>query len=175
MAVTADIRIERLPWAGYDDPSLPEAAWVTQGGVSGDVTGGTMQLRVVFLEASSRQSARMFNLEQFHIHLGTNVTLQGQTLTENMGHLTAQRGLTTVGWGFTVTARASLSEAPIDHLSKAIWLGAPNLIGGRSSLAFAVANTDGSSINLSAYGYVWGPRSVLAPGGPQRPVNSPFG
>lgn len=175
MSTTSEVRITTLGWAGYDDPRLPISSYIAQGGTSGDGTGGTMAIRVTYHPAGPQAHGLMYNIEQLSGHTGQNNSTQVQLLTENLGHITPTRPLTATAVGVQYIPRGSLATMDTSSIKLPWWLGAPNLLGGRSSVDFATLNTDADSINVVVYGYIWGPRSTLAPGGPQRPPGAVFG
>lgn len=175
MSTASSILITPLGFAGFDNPALPIGIYVAQGGTGGDATGGIMAIRVVYHPAGPQQHSLMYNIEQLSGHMGGNTGGGLQLVTENLGMITPSRPLTGTSWGVQFQARGSLATIANDTIKLPLWLGAPNLLGGRSSVDFGIVNIDADSINIVVYGYIWGPRSTLAPGGPQRPPGAMFG
>ena len=56
-----------------------------------------------------------------------------------------------------------------------IWLGVVGRQEGDSVITFQFDNVNLRLYQIVIQGYMWGPRSVLAPGGPRRPVGGLFG
>jgi len=180
MSVSIFFRVDTRPYSAYRDPSLPIAAYIAQGGVAGNASGGEvlMAFRFQGAETDARVS-QMYNLEQLSIDTtdGTGRAVRIDTI--NMDALAPARQASPQMWQTTLVAfPGSLGSGlvlPATQLP--IWLGAPAVdpASGDGAIRFTFANVDLILYAITIQGYIWSPRSVLAEGGPQRPVRSLFG
>ena len=176
MAVTTNFRVEQLPFRGYDDPSLPSGAWVAHGLASGDGTGGNLEVGLLLQLSGDPLSSRLYNLEQVRAHDGAGVAQNGLMFIQNLGHLTANRPLPGRFYAFEmVLGPPGAAATAFNVLNRPIFLGAPSAAGDVAALVFRILNAAGQALVITAYGYIWEPRSILAPGGLQRPVNGLWG
>ena len=176
MSVILDTPYFRRAFAGYELPALPEGFWTASSSVTGDATGGIRQVRVKFQEADQGQSGNMFSLEQLSITIDNETGRPFIISTVNMDRMGNLVGLySTVG--SLASGAASIVGAAIVNTSaigtRASWLGAP-FEAGEALVTFATDNADGELFSVFAQGYIWGPRSVLAAGGPQRPAGGMY-
>jgi len=178
MAVTANFRVDIRPYSGYSDPSLPIASWVAQGGIAGDASGGTIFMNFLFQRDEDAQISELFNLEQIAFDTSTEAVVDVQLDTRNMDTLAPNRPLTDQRWMFSTDGVAATGSSALrldQSLLLPIWLGSPNRVEGESGLRFQTNNIDLLLLLATLQGYMWGPRSVLANGGPRRPVGGLFG
>jgi len=177
MSIAATFRIETLPWRGYDDPGLPAGAWVAQANLDSDMSGGNNTIQFLFQLSADPLSSRLYNLEQWTIGAGATTDTTCRMQITNMGHLSTDRPLGSRS--FAIPLLASPPAAGIDSaaqpLRRPIFLGAPSAAGNTAQIEFIIDNVSGLSQNVSVYGYIWEPRSILAAGGLRRPVEGLFG
>jgi len=179
VSVFATGRVDIRPWSGYTNRAFPIASWIAQGIVTGDATGGSTFITLIFeLSETDFRTSQMYNLEQLSIHIGNaSGNFTGSMTTRAMDRLAPARDAAEQKWGFLI-APSGTTEAAVElHALAAlpIWLGAPNEdFSVDSGLRFSTPNVDGNVVEVTAQGYVWGPRSILAEGGPQRPPNGIF-
>lgn len=179
MAVSGNFRVETRPFSGYRDPALPIGSYIAQAGIAGDASGGGLFINFLFQLSADRRVTELYNLEQISIDTDANLAQRGLISTLNMDSLSPTRPASPQKWSF-VTSQDSVSDSALlisDLLNHPIWLGSPALPSGSSAagLRLAFLNVDLRLYAATIQGYIWGPRSVLAPGGPQRPVNGFFG
>jgi len=176
MSVGFTFRVDIRPFSGSSDPRLPIASWVAQGGAVGNASGGALNMDFPFQRDGDAQISELFNLEQMAVDTSTAVA-RGFTLTAlNLDSLSQNRPLTDVIWFFqTVSDGLTLSALDMDQNILPLWLGTPNRFEGDSGLRLNTPNIDLLLYLVTLEGYMWGPRSVLADGGPQRPVSGMFG
>jgi len=170
-------RVDVRPYSGYDSPGLPIAAWISQGGTVGDASGGVINMDFLFQRDDDAQVSELFNLEQISVDT-TSATSRDFTIqTLNMDNLAPNRPASTQKWKSNSQFGSGLSNSAFD-LDNAnilpLWLGAPNRGEGDVGLRIFWPNIDLLLFAVTLQGYMWGPRSVLAPGGPQRPVGGLF-
>lgn len=179
MTVLAQFRVDTRPYSGYDDPAFPIASWISQGLVIGDASAGSANIDLLFVFAEGLAAiTEMYNLEQLHVDTQVPTTEQILMRTQSMDNLAPNRPaaeqswlipLTSTGANDTVMSLVQASGLPL-------WLGSPTIVGGGgnldSGLRFEFQNVNLVVYEVSAQGYMWSTRSILAPGGPQRP---PFG
>lgn len=176
MTVQGDFRVEVKPYSGYDNPSLPIASWIASGTLTGDATGGAVQFTFLFQVAESDNVSERYDLEQLAIdvEIGTNVVVMMEA--QGMEQLAfPSRNVEEQRWAMQVltdgSGRAAVPLADLAGLP--IWLGMP-IFGVDAGVRLRFLNIDTIVYNATLHGYIWGPRSVLAPGGPQRPPNGYF-
>ena len=177
MAVTASFRVDVRPYSGFTDPSLPVASWIAQGGVAGDASGGVLDMRFIFQRDGDAQISELFNIEQFSADTSAANSRSLSLETLNMDQLSANRLGTAQVWRFTTSVVSGPQTSALFSGSDVLplWLGSPNRDEGDAGLRFQWQNIDLLLYFISIQGYMWGPRSVLAEGGPRRPVGGLFG
>lgn len=177
MSVGFDFRVDIRPYSGYNDPSLPIASWISQAGAAGDATGGIFNMGFFFQLDGDAQISELFNLEQ--LSFDTSNTNDREVIIETvaMDTLAANRPASPQKWQFRIEGASSTGAAALSLGSTLLplWLGSPNRDEGDSGLRITTANVDLLLYAATLQGYVWGPRSVLAEGGPRRPVGGLFG
>lgn len=177
MTVTTFITIQPRPWRGSDDPGLPAASFLAQGFAIGDASGGVNQVVFRFNLLTSAASARFYNLEQIETHhtVSTSTSVAMFTLNfDQVGNTTLQARHW--GWGIESNgnSRATINYTRFPPLP--LFLGQATRLGSQqTSLTIQVPNTDTITFVATIQGYVWDPRSVQAPGGLRRPVETIFG
>jgi len=177
VSVSADFPIEYRPFSGYDDPSLPIASYIGQGGMAGDASGGSVVMSILFQQMETgRGTPNMFNLEQLSIDVATNVNFAVLMRTLNMGRLAPTRVTSPEKWVLGVTSdTVDDSALELTFLSGLpLWLDAPSNLTGDAGLRLEFTNLNLELYAATIRGYIWSPRSVLAQGGPQRPLNGMF-
>ena len=178
MSVGFSERVDIRPYSGYSDPSLPIGAWVAQAGRAGDATGGTINLDFLFKLDENPQTSELFSLEQMSIDITSvlGVHQEGSIETFGMDTLAPNRDLSNQKWHFSLKAFNTSTAMELDKSQiLPLWLGAPNRIEGDSGLRLFFVNTNLILYQVILQGYMWGPRAVMAPGGPRRPVGGLFG
>jgi len=176
VAVAGEFRVDVRPYSAYDDPSLPVAAWIGQGGIAGDASGGNVQMTFLFQRSDDAQISELFNLEQLAADTTAGGNHSGQMETVAMDTLAPNRLGSPEIWGLSFVSsfgRAALEMNDVSVLP--LWLGSPNREEGNGGIRFTFANVDLRLFAVRIQGYMWGPRSVLASGGPRRPVGGLFG
>lgn len=177
MSVAITFRVETRPWRGYDDPSLPEYQWFGQGLLAGDASGGTITVDLLFKFSGQALNGQLWNVEQLAVSSGEGTLTGCSLITLNLDFLTNVRAAALRAWTLPLTQAITNGDAqtPPDVLPKPLFLGQANGAALVAGLRFVVDNAAAGQLNVSASGYVWGPRSVMAPGGIQRPVGALFG
>lgn len=177
MSVATDHRVDVRPYSGFRDPSLPIASWIAQGGSVGDATGGNNTMRFLFQRDDDAQHSEMFNWEQCSIDTTSPIAQSGTMRTENMDRLSQNRNASPQVWGIELSFHAGPFPTTMSlqfKLDLPLWLGAPHLEEGSSGLRLVLPNVDLQLYAVTLQGYMWGPRSVMAEGGPRRPVGGLF-
>lgn len=178
MSVTDEFRIDIRPYSAYEDPSFPIAAYVAQGGSVGDGTAGNLFMQFLFKRTADNAVSELFSLEQLAIDSTGTANVEGTIKTLNMDSLAINRPLSPQTWRVLLQPATGMSVPTAMDTNKnnflPLWLGAPFLGEGNSGLEFEWPNTDLRLYQVIIQGYIWGPRSVLAPGGPRRPISGLF-
>ena len=176
MSVGGDFRVDIRPYSGFTDPSLPIAAWIAQAGIAGDASGGLMIMDFDFQTDTEPLTSELFNLEQFSFDLSVATDREGTIETRNMDNLALNRPASPQKWKFRCD-QAATGIAALQDVANQLpwWFGSPNRDEGASGIRILMANIDLLLYAATLQGYVWGPRSVLAEGGPQRPLRGLFG
>jgi len=176
VSVFVDEPVEYRPYSGYDDPSLPTGRWIGKARGTGNATGGSVFLSLLFTRAEEPRMANLYNVEQIAFDIEVVGDFDGQLRTLNMDTLSPVRAAPEQRWACPLTSDgANNSAVSLTVLAGLpLWLGTPNLNNADSGIRFESPNQDMEDFNVLAQGFVWGPRSVLAPGGPQRPIGAMF-
>jgi len=168
-------RVNTRPYTGYVDPSLPIGAWIASGSATGNATGGSLFMAFLVQIAETQRVTELYNLEQLAVHIDELAIVRGIMRTEQMDVLNPNVRATEVqAWQLDLQAGES-PDAALPLASSTVlplWLGAPTDGDVDAGLQFEFANANGRVHHVTCQGYIWGPRCVVAPGGPQRP---PFG
>ena len=178
MSVAVDVRIDVRPYSGYVEPALPIAAYVGQGVLVGDASGGTMDMSFIYQRNDDAQISEMFNLEQIAFDSGIAVGQGVSMRLVAMDSLSQNRPMFGQIWSLQTDGILGEADSALAISSGSmlpLWFGSPNRDEGDGLVRFTIPNVDFLIIGCTIQGYMWGPRSVLAPGGPQRPIGSLFG
>lgn len=176
MTITAEGIVQIYEFAGYQDPSLPIGAWAGVRGVTGDASGGSRILDLVFAAATQPRASTMFSLEQLSV-FDEEETEKGCLIqTINLGII----GDIAFDQIFNVLMRTGPTTGQSSAGSGADGANLPLFLGrqqGRSVGTFlraSVINSLNNDFIFNAQGYMWGARSINAPGGPRRPIGGLF-
>jgi len=173
MAIVGQIVVESRRYSGWNDPRYPIGYWQAALVVTGNDTGGSLGIDLVFQPAVGPAflNSQMYSVERFAATsgaVGTPVIVRLRAT--NMG------GPANIGFTheYAITLApltASLGSAvQTSDLTFLPWfLGSQRSPGTTASLSLATSNLDTVPVRLEAEGYRWSPRSVLVDGGPQRP------
>lgn len=177
MTIVLDVPIRRLAYRGHDDPSLPTGVWWAAGTIVGDASGGTMQVRAEFKDEGAPVSGEMWNLEEFTAFISDVTALGGFITSPGLTPSRDNPGADRI-WRIQFQSNGSLSGAiGTDRPKLPIFLG--SVRGGADTVAVLALGLNNltvtDSLSVTMMGYTWGPRSLLAEGGPQRPPRSVFG
>ena len=177
MTVFADFRLDIRPYSGYDNPALPVGAWIAQGSLVGDASGGLAIMNFRIHADGDPQISELFNLEQIAFDTTGTASQAVILIARNMDSLAPNRPAFDQRWAFNTLPVAGVSFTAL-RLDRAtilpIWLGGTNPNEGSADIRLEMNNVDGLFYLATLQGYLWGPRSVLAQGGPQRPPNGLF-
>ena len=167
-------------WRGYDDPGLPVGAWICYAVTLGDATGGNNVIDVMFKREDEPVSGRFYNLEQVNVFTAgilvpaVEVVVLSVNGFERLGSYSiGQRVL-----GFTIDNTGHLTGASLQFGLKPMpyFLGqAGSTASVESVIQFITNNTENIAFSVTAQGYIWDSRSVQAPGGLRRPLDSLYG
>ncbi len=176
MAVSLEARVDVRPYSGSDDPALPVASYIAQAGVAGDASGGNVVIDFLFQRSDEPQISELFNLEQLSVDTTSAVNVDFAMQTLAMDSLAPNRPASPQMWRARTLTIAPLGLSVLDLRSTGlpIWLGSPNKTEGNGGLRFLTVNVNLILYAITIQGYMWGPRSVLAPGGPHRPAGGLF-
>lgn len=176
MPVIVNFRTEVRPYSGYAERQFPIGAWIASGTLTGDASGGFVQANFLFQFGQQALVTEMYNLEQFSVDMGVAAapSIQAELQTRNMDILAPGRTIGVQRWQFALLsdgAGNSINQLA-DQAGLPIWLGAPHTPLLECGIRWQFVNALDQVFTITCQGYIWGSRSVLAPGGPQRP---PFG
>lgn len=176
MSVTAEVNIRNRPWRGYDDPGLPIGMWYAWVNVTGDVSGGDRILRVLFETESSPLTGRHYSIEQLEYHdeedQSRNIAMFLLGCSQFIDGALQNRQYN-VNIASNENEDAALPSA--GGLPRPIFLGERDQVDAAMTAQFHNVNVDGKACFVRIEGYVWSGRSVQAPGGLRRPVDSLYG
>lgn len=179
MSVFGTFRIDTRPYTGYQDPGLPIGSWIAQAGIAGDASGGILRMNfLIELEGGVRVS-ELYNIEQVSIDTSSANNRTFILATVNMDTLSPVRQASPQKWQLATALATSTSESALelDKLTGLpLWLGAPapDSPAGDKGFSLTMANIDLLLVASTFQGFIWGPRAVLAPGGPRRPPGGFF-
>jgi len=175
MAVQVNFRIDQLPWAGYEEPGLPTGAWIAQGTVTGQSVVGSMVIGILIQIASDPLSSRLYNIEQLMLSKTESLQETVNGRVNNMGHLVQDRPLARRQFSIPMLTAGNSFTSSDPTLIRPIFLGAPSGANLECGVDFRIDDNPGVIFDVTVQGYIWEPRSLLAPGGLRRPVGSIYG
>jgi len=177
MAVAEDVVVEARRYSGWVDPRFPIGYWMAALTVTGDGTGGSLSVGLVFQGAvPAFLNSQMYSVERFAIRTSDSTSRIVRVTATNMGGPSGQTGLEHQ-YTVDVDGQAILGGAVrTESLAFLPWfLGSQRNAGTTASLSLIATNTSGVNFQFEAEGYRWSARSVLVDGGPQRPPTGPYG
>jgi len=178
VTVSGDFRVDVRPYSGYRDPGLPIASWIAQAGSVGDASGGVViQDFFVQLDGAPHIS-ELYNLEQISVDTSSGTVRDVVIETRQMDILAPNRRASPQKWKLVssgVLGNTNITATQLLNSMLPLWLGSPNRDEGDAGLRLTWTNIDLLLYAATLQGYIWGPRSVLAEGGPRRPVGGLFG
>jgi len=177
VTVSVSNAISRRPWRGYDDPGLPVGMYFAQNAVTGDASGGDMIIFFDFKGEGEPVSGFFYNIEQLNI-FGTQLTTHPGHIVANNWETIGPVGLVNRQWRFQLESNANDITAVNEeiHFPLPLFLGSVAPVASLSAtLEVGTDNFDLTSLVATVQGYIWEPRSIQAPGGLRRPVDSLYG
>lgn len=157
-------------WEGYDNPSLPIGAWEFDLGVTGDASGGVREVDIVFKESGAPLSALAYSIEHLSLQDLDNTTQNVSLFTS--GFVLLKQLLLSVG---TFSPGNFASSNQLIARGIPLFLGQIQPVAGGGAIVHIQINNDDLELfNVRAEGYTWSQRSILARGGYQKPLTSPW-
>jgi len=163
-------------YQGYADPRFPEGFWFSKVTATGDASGNPMTLTHILADGSNPLSSRIWSLEQVALRVSVAQArqdiirmggLRDPTLTGTLQvEWILQRIAPDVG-AFSGWQARDMAFLPVH-------LGGQRVGGTSAFVEVDTINENGAVHVFYATGYWWGARSVLADGGPQRPLTGIF-
>ena len=176
MTVQTNFRIDTNPWRGFQEDALPASSYIAQGVEVGDASGGAAIIKFLFQIASDPLSSRLFNIEQLMLSTTQSLTQIANGVISNMGHLAPDRPLADRQFSVQLlTSPSEFAASRNQEFGTSMFLGAPSGAGLECGVEFRFDNADLSVFRATIQGYIWEPRSILAPGGLQRPTTALWG
>ncbi len=163
------------PFRGFAEPALPNGYWHVHTSVLGDASGGLQSVNIRFSSANEPNPSTLWNLEQLVAnHSGTSVVLRLDFGNMDFLPFAPSDGALTIQYQAALVPSLLGNVLNLDAIQLPIFLGAARKeVNG--DLAFDATNENGSSLNIYAQGFFWGPEAVNAAGGPQRPSTGLYG
>lgn len=179
MSVTGIATIRPRMWVGFDDPGLPIGAYLGYVFAAGDATGGSLALQLDFKPVGQPANGNWYNIEHISCSkVGTgaqeNIHFAAQGFEEIPGISGTQQVYRGEFQGTGSSAAALHYQQGFPPLPLFLGQSRPFAPGATSWLMLA-ANVAGIFFEMQVQGYVWTPRSLMAPGGMRRPVDSAYG
>lgn len=171
MTIVAQQSVLPLSYRGYDNPSLPIGIWEGFGTVVGDGSGGVAEIDLVFNLATASRDPKFYSLDAL-MWLTSEVVANRtvELFVNNLGDV-----------GGTKRYEMIASRGPDTQALEARAYGILPLFLGRQTNpgVTTFVGTRVTNINLAGYtmfgsGYVWDARSIMAEGGPSRPLQGIF-
>ena len=173
MTIVGTIQVESRRFSGWTDPRYPIGFWQAALVLTGDASGGTLSIELIFQTANGpeRLNSQMYSVERFSATTTDDATKEARIAALNMG------GPANVGFSNAYNIRlqnhsiaGAGSSVNGDELVLCPWfLGSQRLPGIVANLSLALPNINSEINKFEAEGYRWSARSVLVDGGPQRP------
>ena len=168
VTVLQDITYERFN--GWREPQFPEGMWFGHAEASGDASGGPLLINLLLLPGTlATLSSKLFTVEAISYETnGSGVNVVRFNATGFIGQLGGERRnvLSTLTQS-NGNVGNSIQGRDLAALPK--WLGSQRAVGQAATFQAVSTNENGVDMIFEASGYWWGPRAVLANGGPQRP------
>lgn len=177
MTIVSNNNVQQRTWRGYDDPGLPVGMYIAQGLVTGNGTGGQMEVIFQFRNEGSAASGRFYNIEQVECQISATTTREIFIKATNWD-IIGPAGLINREWSAQVTnnnndiaAMATIRQFPLP-----IFLGITSPVPSLAAqIEVGSVNVDLTALTATIQGYIWEARSVMAEGGLRRPVDSLYG
>lgn len=176
MSVIQSIMAIIRPFMGFEDPGLPTGVWMGRVSSLGDGTGGLNRARIEF-QASGGRTGQYFSLEQIMCR-STRVTVADNLRFQisNMDPFILGQSNGAFADTYLIPIQQNVAAfAMVMNLATAgllpLFLGTPDADGNSAGVSIEDDNVVATSVDFRAQGYVWGPRSVLSPGGLRRPID----
>lgn len=167
--------IRLLPFKGYEDPGLPDAIWAVSATVSGDATGGQRTIDIAFDASGANLSGRLYNIEQYEAFDSEGTLKVIRVQAENLGF---PPFVLVQDWGIQMQVLSSSADviAMVESTRQlsGVFLGRQIDTVTAAFLSSRIANSNGDVFRVGAWGYMWSPRAINAPGGPRRPIDGLF-
>jgi len=174
MPITSSIDVTMRRFQGYADPRFPIGQWSRQEVVVGTGDGGDLTLNFVFHQPAAGINPNLYSLERFFaIDTSGSANVLGLR-TINMDEPGGpDTGLWAVALEMVVTEGGYQALRPSDLSGLAgTFLGRTSNQAATASLTIELDNILGNRLTVGAGGYVWDTRSIMADGGPCRPIPS---
>lgn len=167
--------IRYYPFPGYRAPNLPAGMWAGVDAVTGNVSGGTMSVDLIFQPTSQPITGRMFSLEQIAVSSELNSAAAADLSSIALGRA-SNITFDSLHANMPLVAGSALARIAARDLVaiKGWFLGQQNRNSTEARLRFSTANSDGDTMTFQAEGYWWDVRSLNVEGGPQRPATGMY-
>lgn len=169
MSIITQLPVQRRFFAGYDNPSLPIGTWRGLQTVTGDGSGGFAEVDLILNLAAAPRDANFYSLE--HFFWTTNDIAGNRGILLSL--LNLETALANRRFSLFATIVVDTTIQALDPRSYGIlpiFMGSQVSSGVTVAVAAAVDNINSAVTFFGAEGYIWGPRSINAPGGPSRPL-----
>lgn len=176
MSVTGEVFAKKRPFGAYENPAFPTGLWVARGEVTGDATGGANTLDVFFAGSVQPRTQEAFSIEQLSVTYSSGTSDETlQLVTVNLDPDLSGKDLANAAQFWAVQMLdVSVAGIHIDAVAAAalqgVFLGRQDAANSACGLSFIKANVNLQVMAVRVQGYVWGPRAVSIPSGPQRPI-----
>jgi len=173
MTVVIDAAVVPRMWRGYDDPGLPVGNWIAHGVLIGDATGGIMHVQVVFKEEDQPSTGRFYSIEQYNVFISTQLVAGDGFIRILSFEVLGPFIIGDRHSHFTIDPTGPVFSAGHDFPTTPHFLGQESRLANRfSHVSIGTLNINVSVLSVTVQGYIWEARSVQAPGGLRRPVDS---
>jgi len=171
MTVIGQSVVEGRRYSGFADPRFPIGYWQAALALTGDATGGSLVIDLLFQTAlAGFLNSQMYSLERFSIHSTEGSQRTVRIGTVNMGGPSTQPFSHRYGVALLlISDEGILALEGESAVLTPMFLGSPQNAGISASLSVFTQNVNTITVTFEAEGYRWSPRSVLVDGGPQRP------
>ena len=183
MSVTETVFLRRFPYRNLEviDHGLPVGIWYAHPQVTGDASGGTVTILILFQPFAGPTNGQFYSLEQLSARINSeaaNRAMSVRSVNFGTGLGSGQPGQLNIEHAafmdVTAVVASGLALSDPRHLRafNRVFLGRP-VQGAAAQFNIAMTNIGaGVSLDVTAMGYVWNPGAINSPTGIRRPVES---
>lgn len=173
MSVSATVGISLRRERGWDLPEYPIATWEVGGQITGDGSGGTMAVQVN-LKAAGVPVGNMWSLEELFV-VTTNSGVSVGAQIRLSGIESPEPDNPSMQFIVPLVSPSGTTALMAELLTPRLFIGRGSSTAAAAAIVASIGNSNATTFDIIARGYMWDPRSILtAQGGPRRPPDGMF-